>query len=100
MTLDRCGVDEDATPLSTEDYLTLVDMTGRYLREGKRGAIPGELAPILARLDLKVEDWLATMLGWRQMTGRALGMVTGRAVEAARCGLDWVRNRCALFAAA
>jgi len=96
--MDRCVVDGDATPLSTDDYLTLVDVSGRYLREGKRGAIPAELAPILARLDLKVEDWLATMLGWRQMTGRALGMVASRAVEAARCGLDWVRNRCVLFA--
>ena len=31
-------------------YLTLLEWTGRQLRAGKRGAIPGQIAPILERL--------------------------------------------------
>ena len=74
--------------------------TGRLLRAGKRGAIPPELAPILARLDLSVEAWLATMLGWRMFAfSSALGHAAIRAAEAGRRGLAWIRNRCPLFAA-
>jgi hypothetical protein len=82
---------------SAEDYLRLVDATGRLLRAGTRGAIPAELAPILARLDLRVEDWLATLGGWRSMIGGALGHAAARMAEAGRRGVGWVRNRCPLF---
>jgi hypothetical protein len=96
--LARCTVGDERSRVSAEDYLTLVDATGRALRAGKRGAIPPHLAPILARLDLSVEDWLATMTGWRSMLGGAVGRVAARAEEAARRGVAWVRNRCPLFA--
>ena len=43
---------------SLEDYLTLVDMTGRTLREDKRGAISAHLPPILERLEINQEEWL------------------------------------------
>ena len=98
--LSRCVVNpEAATSLSVDDYLTLVDATGRAVVAGKRGRIPPELAPILARLNLRVETWLATMLGWRQMAGAAVGAAAARALEATRRGVRWVKNRCALFAA-
>jgi hypothetical protein len=97
--LERCVV-PDATGLSVDDYLTLVDATGRLLRSGKRGAIPPELAPILARLDLRLEDWLTAMSGWRSMLGTAIGSAAARAAEATRRGLRWVQNRCPLFARA
>ena len=34
-------------PIEREKYLSLLDWTGRELREGSRGAIPGKLSPIL-----------------------------------------------------
>lgn len=40
-----------------EDYLTLVDVTGRSVRQGKRGFIPQELPPILERLDIDFHTW-------------------------------------------
>jgi len=84
-----------------DDYLTLLDATGRLLKQGKRGNIPPELAPILQRLDLSVDAWLATMLGWRMFAlGAALGHHAARATEATRRGLRWLRNRCPLFTAA
>jgi len=88
-------------PLTVDDYLELLDATGRSLARGKRGVIDPRLAPILARLDLRVEDWIATMVGWRMLWGgSAIGRHATRAAEAARRGLDWIRNRCPLFAAA
>jgi hypothetical protein len=43
---------------SLKDYLDLVDMTGRILRDDKRGAIPIHLPPILRRLNLSQAAWL------------------------------------------
>ena len=84
--------------LSVDDYLTLVDLTGRVLRPNKRGAIDPRLPALLSRLDLKLDAWIATMTGWRQMHGRALGHRAMRDEMAARHGLRWIRNRCPLFA--
>jgi len=44
---------------SLEDYLTLVDQTGRVIREDKRGFIDNQCASILNRLGLDEETWLA-----------------------------------------
>ncbi len=43
---------------SLQDYLTLVDETGRILRDDKRGAINTKTANILARLHISDESWL------------------------------------------
>jgi len=43
---------------SFEDYLTLVDSTGRHIRHDKRGAISATLAPILQRLNIDEKDWI------------------------------------------
>jgi len=84
--------------LTLDEYLELLDATGRTLAAGKRGQIDPRLAPILARLDLQVEDWIATMVGWRMLWGgSAIGTWASRQAEAARRKLDWIRNRCPLF---
>ena len=41
-----------------EDYLQLVDTTGRMIRPDKRGAIPINLPPILERLSINHQQWL------------------------------------------
>ena len=41
-----------------EDYLELVDMTGRIIRTDKRGMINAALPPILERLNLDINAWL------------------------------------------
>ena len=43
---------------SFEEYLNLVDTTGRIIREDKRGAIKQNLPPILERLNIEHEQWL------------------------------------------
>jgi REP element-mobilizing transposase RayT len=43
---------------SLTDYLTLVDETGRILRDNKRGAISEKTNNILARLHISEESWL------------------------------------------
>jgi REP element-mobilizing transposase RayT len=97
--LRRCVPYSEATaklspgPLSLDDYLTLVDETGRYIRSGKRGAIPQHLAPILARLDLDLATWLEAMLSPGRFLGGAIGSAAARAAEALRRGVKWVVDR-------
>ena len=83
--------------LSVDDYLTLVDLTGRVLRAGKRGVIPAALPPMLERLNLPIESWLETMGRRRALSGGTVGDAHARASEAVRRGLRWVRNQCPLF---
>ena len=45
-------------PFRLQDYLELVDWSGRCLREDKRGAIAGKLPPILERLQIDPRHWL------------------------------------------
>ena len=59
--------DKGFLPLSLEDYLMLLDWTGRQVVRGKPGRVPVELAPILQRLGIEGQHWygLATRFGQR-----------------------------------
>ena len=101
--LGRCMVGEEFANrrFTVDEYLSVLDATGRLVKSGKRGRIPPELAPIIARLDLSVEAWLATMLGFRAFAfTSAIGSATSLAIEAGRRSLRWIRVRCPLFAKA
>ena len=43
---------------SLQDYLMLVDETGRVIRDNKRGAISHEADNILNRLNIPIENWI------------------------------------------
>lgn len=79
------------SPLITlDDYLTLVDETGRLVRSGKRGSIPAHLAPILDRLHLDLDAWMDLMRAAGSFLGGAFGHLAARAREAIRRGAAWI----------
>lgn len=45
-------------PFRLQDYLALLDWTGRQFHQGKRGFINDNLPPILERLNIDSENWL------------------------------------------
>ncbi len=45
-------------PFRLQDYLELVDWTGRQIRNDKRGSIEQNTPPILERLDIDAEHWI------------------------------------------
>jgi len=47
-----------AIPYDLQDYLELVDWSGRAIIEGKRGKIPDDLPPILARLKIDPDHYV------------------------------------------
>ena len=58
---------------SLQDYLTLVDETGRILREDKRGAIDAKSANILTRLQISNESWLKLTTDFEKIFTGAVG---------------------------
>ena len=49
---------QNSFSFSKEDYLQLVDETGRIIREDKRGFIPHTTSPILERLNINSEGFI------------------------------------------
>ncbi|MCP4984492.1 MAG: transposase, partial [Colwellia sp.] len=58
---------------SLRDYLTLVDETGRVLRDDKRGAINATSVNILARLHISDESWLKLTSDFENIFTGAVG---------------------------
>ena len=81
-------------PMGFEDYLRILDWTGRQVRSDKRGGIPPELRPILERLGVRGESCVDCV----QNFGRLLpsGRVPRLAGAAARADRRWFHgvSRC------
>jgi hypothetical protein len=82
-------------PIELEKYLSLLDWTGRELRAGSRGAIPGKLSPILDRLGLNGECWLETVRHFGRWFKRAAGGRESLAAAAMRCSRRWFQGQSA-----
>ncbi|MCC5842558.1 MAG: hypothetical protein JJT96_20745 [Opitutales bacterium] len=79
--------------MSEERYLRLVDWTGRRLQDDKVGSIPADLAPVLERLELDVENWISTVERYGSLYHRVAGR-TEKLAEAARAaGQRWFKRR-------
>ncbi|WP_025822655.1 transposase [Shewanella marina] len=58
---------------SVQDYLQLVDDTGRQLRDGKLGAIAASTLAILSRLNIPLENWLKITSEFHELFKGAVG---------------------------
>jgi hypothetical protein len=79
-------------PLTLQQYLNLLDWTGRQARTDNRGQIPGDLLPIPERVQLSSETWLETVKNFGRWFHRAVGRVDSLAAEAARRGRQWLHG--------
>ena len=57
---------EIVLPMKQQQYLKLIDQTGRIAVHGKRGRIDASLEPILDRLGLTPDDWLRCSTDFRR----------------------------------
>ena len=73
MPFDATGRMATAIPFAFDDYLELVDATGRVIREDKRGFIPGETPKILERLNIDPEQFIATAARMLDLFSTAIG---------------------------
>jgi len=79
-----------------EDYLRILDWTGRQVRSDRRRAIPHELRPILERLGVRGESWVDCVNKFERWFHRTAGRVSLLADAAAWAGRHWFHgvNRC------
>ncbi len=78
--------------LTLESYLLLVDWTGRAIREDKAGAIPGEFAGILERMELDKEKWVEGVKRYGSLYYRIAGKAEGLALAARKAGQQWLQG--------
>jgi hypothetical protein len=79
-------------PLTIEQYLWLLDWTARQKREGKRGQLPAEVAPILERMGLTPEKWLELTLEFGNWYQYAAGTAERMEEYAKEIGKRWFRG--------
>ena len=80
-------------PMSVSAYLSLVDWTGRQIREGSRGTIPAELAPILDRLKLNGDSWIETVRFYGRWFKQVVGGLTAMKKFAGQIGRGWFHGQ-------
>jgi len=73
--VDLDGPEGPIERLGERMYLRLVDLTGRQIRENKRGYISSEVTPIVEALDIDAEAWVENVENYGKLFYRVAGKV-------------------------
>lgn len=79
-------------PFKLEDYLDLVDWTGKQLREGKRGHIEQTLPPILERLQIDQKTWHILSTQFEQQFSSFIGSTYSLKIATQKLGYQRTPN--------
>ena len=79
-------------PLHLDDYLSLVDWSGRALRQDKRGAIPANIPSILSRLAIKPDTWAREMRHYGCWYYHAVGSAQELRAYCEHLGQRWLKG--------
>ncbi len=88
---DQSKADGDI-PFRLQDYLTLVDWSGRAIRAGKPGYIPPHAPPILERLGMRQDATLDYVGRGHDCPANALGPASRVRAMARTLGLKFIRG--------
>jgi hypothetical protein len=81
-----------ALPCALDEYLQLVDWSGRAVRADKRESIDSDQPPILQRLNIDPDAWKLAMQPKGNVFGRALGRLNHLRLHAHTLGQSWIRG--------
>lgn len=87
------GDKEHNLPINLYHYLALVDWTGRLVTKTKGGAIPIQLKPILARLELDESTWLHSQCHFGKQYYSVIGARCRVRALALRIGQSWLAGQ-------
>jgi hypothetical protein len=79
--------------MEQDDYLRVLDWTGRQVRSHKRGATAKDVAPILNRLGVVGDNWIDCVKDFGRWFHRAAGRVAALGEEASRAGKRWLQGK-------
>ena len=81
---------EGLLPINLDEYLDLLDWTGREICADRKGRIPSHLAPILTRLEIDGDRWVDTVTGYGGLFYRVAGRLNSMVQAAKKAGLKWL----------
>jgi putative transposase len=81
--------------MTRDEYLSLIDWTGRQIRSDKPEAIPCHLAPLLGRLEINQARWVGTVTSYGSLFHRVAGRVESTVNAARQAGKCWLAGICA-----
>jgi len=87
----------DTIPIRFEDYLTLVEWTGRELRKLRPGIPFGTLPPILARANIGADSWIKEMQHYGNWYYRAVGSAEALEGYCRHLGQQWLKGSAGLI---
>lgn len=73
-------------PFRLQDYLDLVDWTGRKIRTDKRGSTDQKTLPILERLNIDIDRWVYNTQHFESQFRGLVGAVLSIKVQCQRFG--------------
>ncbi len=79
-------------PMTTAEYIDLVDKSGRMTRSDKRGVVDADLAPILLRIGANPEAWLDTVSRFGSRFRLAAGLLSNLRSFADQLGRRWLKG--------
>ncbi len=91
----RRASDRGVLPIKLDEYLQLLDWSGRQIKADKRGAIPNHLAPILDRLKINSTRWMKLVTEFDQLFTNVVGNAAALFERAAKSGRRWYRGQVA-----
>ncbi|MCE0558986.1 transposase, partial [Motilimonas sp. E26] len=82
-------------PFYFDEYLQLVDWTGRAIRDDKRGYIPANQPKLLHELGIEQDSWLQLVSHFSRSFGIAAGSWEHLTAHSIRAGHCWTRGQAA-----
>ena len=76
----------EGLPFNLTDYIALVEMTGRQLRENKKGKIRTAQSPILSRLQFETESWFYLSRNFESKLKTIVGSVINLKIACKKLG--------------
>ena len=95
----RRASEKGLLPLTLDDYLAMLDWTGRQVCGEGKGSIPKHLAPILDRLGINREMWTDLTTHFDGYFGRIVGRASDVAARALQSGRRFYRGQATCAAA-
>ena len=80
-------------PFSLLDYIELVDLSGRIIREDKRGAISSQRPRLLSTLSLENDIWLSLVSRFGKDYHGAVGSFEALAAYAGDTNKRWIASK-------
>ncbi len=93
LVMDGDNSNSQGIPFYLNDYLELIDWSGRAIRENKSGSIPINLKPILSRLQIEPDTWIKQVNHFGKRNFRLAGSKEMIKAIALKVGRKWMNGQ-------